>query len=182
VLWGLAGLVGLVAVPWVVGSFLPEAHTVSVSSDVHGSRAEVWSVLAEPAAYPAWRHDVDRVDVLAVEEDGAVRWRETGGRKAVTYRRLSSQPPRRLVVEIADEDLPYGGRWTYVLEPVGEATRVTITEDGVVHNPLFRFVSRFVIGHDATARSFLESLRARMESPPPHVAAPRPRTQIPGRR
>jgi uncharacterized protein YndB with AHSA1/START domain len=166
VLWGLAGLGGLVAVTWIVGSFLPEAHTVSVSSEVPASAADVWSVLADPAAYPAWRHGVEKVDVLTDAAEAPLLWRETAGRDAVTYRRLSSEPPRRLVVEIADEDLPYGGRWTYVLEPVGEGTRVTITEDGVVHNPLFRFVSRFVIGHDATARSFLESLRARMEALP----------------
>lgn len=34
---------------------------------------------------------------------------------------------------------------------------------GIVHSPLFRFFSRFVFGQDAAARSFLTSLRGRME-------------------
>ena len=72
------------------------------------------------------------------------------------------EPPRRLVTRIADEDLPFGGTWTYRLEPDGGGTRVTITEDGEVYNPVFRFVSRFVMGHDATLRTYLDDLEAHM--------------------
>lgn len=162
VLYGVAGLVALFAVVWSTGYFLPAEHSVSVSREVAGTPQEVWGVLTRPDAYPDWRSEVRAVEGLSNEGD-AVRWRETTGQGAVTYRRVSAQPPRRLVVEIADQDLPYGGQWTYELEPVAAGTRVTITEDGVVHSPLFRFFSRFVFGHDATARSFLESLDARMQ-------------------
>ena len=36
-----------------------------------------------------------------------------------------------------------------------------ITEQGEVYNPVFRFVSRFIMGHTATASAFLTSLGAR---------------------
>lgn len=162
VLYGVAGLVALFGVVWAIGYFLPAEHSVSVSREVAGTPREVWSVLTVPHEYPDWRPEVGEVEVLSDEGD-AVHWRETTDRGAVNYRRVAAEAPQRLVNEIADQDLPYGGRWTYELESVPAGTRVTITEDGVVHSPLFRFFSRFVFGHDASARSFLESLHARME-------------------
>jgi hypothetical protein len=38
---------------------------------------------------------------------------------------------------------------------------VTITERGLVGNPIFRFVSRFVIGQTATMDSYLRALGKR---------------------
>ena len=35
---------------------------------------------------------------------------------------------------------------------------VTITERGSVYNPVFRFVSRFILGHTATMETYLRSL------------------------
>jgi hypothetical protein len=39
-----------------------------------------------------------------------------------------------------------------------EETRVRITEDGEVYNPIFRFVSRVVMGHTAMLDSYLRAL------------------------
>ena len=36
-----------------------------------------------------------------------------------------------------------------------------ITEDGQVHNPIFRFMSRFVFGYTATIDGFLKDLHAK---------------------
>jgi hypothetical protein len=38
---------------------------------------------------------------------------------------------------------------------------VQITERGEVYNPVFRFVSRFIMGHSATASAFLKALGAK---------------------
>jgi hypothetical protein len=35
---------------------------------------------------------------------------------------------------------------------------VTITEDGQIYNPVFRFVSRFVLGYESTMRGVLRDL------------------------
>ena len=63
-----------------------------------------------------------------------------------------------LVTRIADRSLPFGGTWTYVLAPDGNGTRLTITEHGEVYNPIFRFVSRFIIGHTGTMEGVLRAL------------------------
>jgi hypothetical protein len=73
-----------------------------------------------------------------------------------------SEPPHRLVTRIADETLPFGGSWEFLIEPDGaNASRVTITEHGSVYNPVFRFVSRFIMGHTATLDGFLKTLAKR---------------------
>lgn len=37
---------------------------------------------------------------------------------------------------------------------------VTIVEEGEIYSPVFRFVGRYVIGHDATLQAALAELRA----------------------
>jgi len=63
---------------------------------------------------------------------------------------------------IAERNLPYSGTWTFELQPAAQGTELNITEDGEVSNPLFRFVSRFIMGHTATIDAYLRALTARL--------------------
>ena len=49
---------------------------------------------------------------------------------------------------------------------------MTITERGVVYNPIFRFVSRFLMGYTATMKTYLNALARRFggETTPTEVA------------
>jgi hypothetical protein len=58
--------------------------------------------------------------------------------------------------------LPFGGWWEYVIAPAGSGSRVTITEHGEVYNPIFRFVSRYVMGQTKTLDSYLTALAAKL--------------------
>lgn len=69
--------------------------------------------------------------------------------------------PSLLVGRIASTDVPFGGTWTFQVAPDGSGARVTITERGWVSNPIFRFVSRFVIGETATMDTYLRALGKR---------------------
>jgi hypothetical protein len=62
------------------------------------------------------------------------------------------------VWRIADPDQPFGGTWAFELASEGAGTRVTITENGEVYNPIFRFMSRFVFSETSTLESCLGSL------------------------
>jgi hypothetical protein len=75
---------------------------------------------------------------------------------------VEQAPPRRLVTRVADPELPYGGTWTFELEPEESGTRLTITERGQIHNPIFRVIARFVFGYAATMESYLDELEARL--------------------
>jgi hypothetical protein len=77
-----------------------------------------------------------------------------------------SQPPAKLVVRIADPKLPFGGTWTYEITPIAAGSSLRIREDGEVYNPIFRFVSRFVLGQSATIDAYLKSLAKKFGEPP----------------
>ena len=154
---GVVGLLVLVVVVVVaVGYTLPQSHVASSSARYRASPEAVWASLTDVAAYPTWRTGVTRVELLP-GENGQTEWREYGS-ETITFRIVEKDPPRRLVTRIADEGLPFGGRWIYELAPLDSGTRLTITEQGEIYNPVFRFVSRFVLGYTSTMDDVLRAL------------------------
>ena len=155
---GIAGLlVVAVLIVCAVGYMLPKSHVASVSARYAAPPDSIWTSLTDVAAFPRWRPGLSRVELLP-DENGQRGWRELDAHDAVTYRVVESVPPRRLVARIADQNLPYGGSWTYELTPDGSGTRLTITENGEVYNPIFRFVSRFIMGYTSTMEGVLRAL------------------------
>jgi hypothetical protein len=69
--------------------------------------------------------------------------------------------PSLLVARIADPSLPFGGTWTYRISPAAGGSELSITEDGEVYNPIFRFMARFVFGYTATMDAFIKHVQAR---------------------
>jgi len=166
-------LVAIVLVVAIVGAALPRDHTAAMSARIPATPESVWAALTTPADFPRWRSDVKRVELLPAAPSGP-SWREHGGNGAITYVVEAWEPPHRLVGRIADQGLPFGGSWEYRIEPDGTAaSQVTIIERGVVYNPIFRFVSRFVMGHTKTIDTYLRALARRFggEAAPTVVAA-----------
>jgi hypothetical protein len=82
------------------------------------------------------------------------------------------------VTRIADERLPFGGTWTWELEPNDGGTRLSITADGFVRPALFRVMARFVFGYHATMNAYLEpcaASSARRSSPSTRPPERKPR-------
>jgi len=156
----LAVVVGLGLVVVIIGYLLPVRHEATVSATIPAAPDVVWGVLTDPASYPKWRGDVTSVEVLPTDA-GHVAWREQGKNGAITFVVEQAEPPSRLVTRITDKSLPFGGSWEYLLTADGAGSRVQITEHGEVYNPVFRFVSRFIMGHTATASAYLKALGAR---------------------
>jgi uncharacterized protein YndB with AHSA1/START domain len=152
----LAVLVVLILVVVAIGYALPVGHQASTQAVLSQPPERVFAVLTDVEAFPKWRGDLKRVEVL--DAGPRKRWRESGSNGDITFEVAESNPPSRLVSRIADTNLAFGGTWTYELAPEGSGTRLTITERGEVYNPLFRFMSRFVFGHTATMEQFLAAL------------------------
>ena len=150
-------VVALIAIVIIVGAMLPRDHVAAMTARVAAKPDAVWAAITEPAMFPSWRKDVRTVDMLAPTASGP-SWRENSSQGAITFVVDATEPPRRLVTRIADEKLPFGGTWEYVVEPDGPSSRVTIVERGSVYNPVFRFVSRFIMGHTATINTYLRAL------------------------
>lgn len=146
-------LLGLVMLVWLIGAALPVQHVARASATFRCSVDEVWRQLTAYADYPRWRRGLREL-----QQTGATTWKEIDSEgEAVSYEIVEVVPLRRLVRRIAEKNLPYGGSWTIELERVGaEQVAITITENGEVYNPIFRFVSKFVLGHHSTMAAFLE--------------------------
>jgi uncharacterized protein YndB with AHSA1/START domain len=159
----LGGIGALGAALTAFGYMLPVAHTATRSATFPAPPARVFAILEDVERYPSWRRHLTKAEI--VQRAPALRWREQGRDDEILFEMEERHPPQRLVTRIADRSLPYGGSWTFVLEPSGDGTSLTITENGEVYNPVFRLMSRFVFGHAATIDRFLEDLRGRLSAP-----------------
>lgn len=154
-------LAAIVAIVVIVGALLPRDHVAAMSARIPAAPESVWAALTTPAEFPAWRRDVRRVELLPATATGP-SWREHGSNGAITFAIEAADPPRRLVGRIADQNLPFGASWEYQIEPDGaNASRVTVVERGSVYNPIFRFVSRFIMGQTRTIDAYLRALAKR---------------------
>jgi hypothetical protein len=159
----LGALVVLIAVVLGVGWSLPVKHIASRQQKLKASAAKVWQAISDYKASVVWRSHLKAVEQVEISP-GVFGWREfSKGGDAITYSTLEASPEKRLVRKIADEQLPFGGTWTLVMTSDDSGTTLSITEDGEVYNPLFRFMSRFVFGHHATMDRYFADLRKHLE-------------------
>ncbi|MDX1576962.1 MAG: SRPBCC family protein [Gemmatimonadota bacterium] len=149
--------VGLFALVYLIGLLLPESHVASVRTVYEASPARVFETISDIEGQPEWRPSVERIEALPPRE-GKPAWREIGSTGPLPMELTESEPPRRMVTTILSDGLPFGGRWIYEVEPTPAGAALTITEEGEVYNPIFRFVSRFIMGHRGTATTYLRDL------------------------
>lgn len=149
----------------LVGAMLPRAHVVSRSASFHQPPEQVWAVVTGP---PDWRPDISKFEQLR-GDNSLRRWRETDKRgQTITYEGSEQSivqnqvTVKRFTSRITDKNLPFGGTWTIDVAPQGAGTLVTVTENGEVFNPVFRFVSRFIMGHSATIDAYLKALKTKL--------------------
>jgi hypothetical protein len=159
-------LLGLLVVPIVVvlitGMLLPKEHVASRSLQLHQTAATVYALIAGP---PMWRSSIRSYEPVGKIE-GKTHWREVDQQNhAITYEEDEAMPPTRRVVRIADKNLPFGGTWTYEIQAAGSGSVLRITENGEVYNSLFRFVSRYIMGHTATIDQYLKDVAAHFNEP-----------------
>lgn len=145
----------------LTGWMLPVSHRATRQATYRASPADVFKLITSVEAFPDWRPSVKKVEMLPVA-NGHSQFREIGGHGAILYEIDTVLPNQRLVTRIADRSLPFGGKWTYDLLPAGNSTTLRITEDGEVYNPIYRFASRFIIGHTATMDQYLSDLGKRI--------------------
>ncbi len=142
-----------------MGSRVPVAHTVSVTDVVPASQEKVWGLMTDTASQPSWRTGLKAVSPLP-SENGATCWTEVTSGMTMPLCADVRVAPVRQVVRIADPKLPFGGTWTYVLEPAGEnATKVTITENGTTGPAMWRFVDHYILHEDGEIKTYLGDLK-----------------------
>jgi len=137
VLIAIGGLAVIVALVAIVGARLPRNHAASRSLALRRSPEEIWPIIMQATAGSGVPVDV-----------------------------IESDPPRRQVTRVKDTEKMFGGTWTIAITPTPSGSTVKITEDGWVANPVFRFVSRYVVGHHATMDGMLKDVAKKLGEQP----------------
>ena len=159
ILIAVSVVAGLIVVVLAIGAMLPKAHVVSRSSKFNQPPQAVWDIITGP---PNWRPDIQSFEQLP-PRDGHRVWKEVDKhRQSIRYESIEESPPSRLVTRIADPTLPFGGTWTHEIQADGAGSRLTITENGEIYNPIFRFMARYVIGYHGTLEAYLKALHDKL--------------------
>jgi Polyketide cyclase / dehydrase and lipid transport len=157
----LGALVLTVLVVIGIGYRLPVKHSATVSARFRTSADSLFATITNLEGRASWRTGLTSVQSVP-STDGRSRFQEVSSDGTITYLVEASQVPHRYVTRIDDRSLPFGGTWTYDIAPSTDgATVLTIREDGEVYSPLFRFVSRYVFGHERTMQRYMSDLGRR---------------------
>lgn len=170
----VGSLVALLLVMTLVGLALPRDHLAARRVTLDKPPAVVWHALSDLDAQPTWRRGLKRLERL----DGG-RFREHTSQGTITYEVVEDRPPELRITRIADDTLPFGGRWIYELAADNGRTRLTITEDGFIKNPIFRVLAKTVFSTTATIEKLMTDLGAHLETPTVIEAAePYPKARL----
>ncbi len=151
----IGGILVLVLAVVVIGALLPKRHVVSRAASFRATPEQLFALIAGPQN---WRPDVVRFESVPDAGGRELVRESTRSGETITYEILNRKPPESIERRIATENLPYSGVWFFLLRPEDGGTTVRITEEGEVYNPVFRFVSRFVLGHTRTIDTYLRAL------------------------
>ncbi|HEU0029835.1 MAG TPA: SRPBCC family protein [Kofleriaceae bacterium] len=158
ILYIAGALVGLVVVIALIGLALPRDHVASRTARFERiAIGTVWAALTDLDRQPTWRRGL-----RSIERVGDARFREHTSQGTILFEVTENVAPSLRITRIADDTLPFGGRWIYELAEDRSGTRLTITEDGFVKNPVFRFLSKTVFSQTATIERFLADLAAHL--------------------
>ena len=146
------------AVIALLGSRLPVGHVASRSVVIGAPTDVVFTTITDFNSAPSWRSNLKGVRVTTDSSTGRQRVTEESAMGSMTMEVEQLVPPTRLVMRIVGQELPYGGAWAYALEPQGNSTRVTVSEHGEVYNPVFRFIAKYIMGHNGTLDTYLTDL------------------------
>jgi uncharacterized protein YndB with AHSA1/START domain len=160
-IWAIVGIVfvllGLVGVVILVGLAVPKGHTATSRILVSAPLRAVWDTLVDFEHHATWRPDVKQIEPRA-DVNGRRAWIEHNKFGTLPMFVEVSQPPSRMVTRIIEDGMPFAGSWTYELVDTQGGTEVRITEDGIIYNPIFRFMARFLMGYHATMDGYLKNL------------------------
>lgn len=159
-------LVVLILAVLVAGWMLPEEHRASRMLATRQSPQVIWDTINDHASEPSWRADVANVTALG-DRNGKPVWQENyKDGNQVALMTTEFKPPTRMVRELTDLEGPFSGRWEIDITPTREGSSIRITEIGKVSNPIFRFVSKYVIGHTTFMERYLTGLAGKFGEQP----------------
>jgi uncharacterized protein YndB with AHSA1/START domain len=144
---------------YIAGSRMPREHRSQLTATFAADRPTVWRAITDYDAMPQWWAAVRSVRVERLTDGTVITWNRDAHGNEIPFKTAEMSLQRKLVRVIVPTDQPFGGTWTFELAdaPAG-GTTLTLTEDGWIQPPIFRAVSKWIVGLDSTQRDFIASL------------------------
>ncbi|MGL1921262.1 MAG: SRPBCC family protein [Hyphomicrobiales bacterium] len=162
--YGLGIIAILVGIILVMGAALPVKHVASRDVILNADMARVWELITNYSDMPKWRKELLKVERVTAA-NGTEIWQEFENEsESFDFETVSQIEGIKLVRKIVGDRTDFGGTWTFALETEGAKTKLTITENGEVYNILFRFVSKFIMGHYSSMNKYISQLEAHIET------------------
>lgn len=153
-------VVALFASMLLGGLMLPRRQSTTRTMLVRAQPDAVWSLVADPAGYPAWRDSVSSVDV---EGRAPLRWQEYGDDGSVAFEANVVRAPTLFAVHSLDDDIANRTERIIELTDADGGTSVSYTENVTVNNPVARFMMRYIIKRNGAAERLLTELGAALD-------------------
>lgn len=132
----------LVGSAWVIGYTTPAHHVLTRTITVKQTPENIFSLLADLPNMPSWYRGVKKVEMLPPTDGKETSLQTMDGDMVMTVVTSESSPPNHLVRTIGDNKAPFSGSWIYEITSTPDGTKVSLTEDATVPNPLFRFMMK----------------------------------------
>ena len=140
ILPGVAGAAALgVFVITFWGMYLPESVETSTRVTMPASVNTVWAVMSEPEGRARWWGSVERIEPDGISDPTRLGWTEyyeDGSSR--TFNRTNFFPPRAQTY-VSSRKCGAVDEWTIQVLPGDDGTRVVLTRNRFVSNPVFRF-------------------------------------------
>lgn len=154
----LVPLVLIVAAPFALGALAPASFEIEVSREVDAERDEVFALLANLDEWVLWRRGYQDVEILEPREGEITRYRLTTEHETLTYAIVDFEENRSMTTCIAEEGVAFGGCWRLDFADSEGGTRITLSEKGHIDSLWYRFMARYVIGHDKYLDAFFDDI------------------------
>lgn len=174
VLMGCGGCLGIVVLACVavyfMASSLPREHRASSTIEVAATPEELWPLVADLEGQAEWSEMIHSVDVSETA-DGQKLYTQMTDMGPLPLVVVLSEEPERFKTEIHGTDMGWGGTWDWTIEPTDAGSRMTIVEEGWIENPVFKFLSHYVMEPHEAMDSVLTLIAREVgsDSMPTHV-------------
>jgi hypothetical protein len=157
-LLGVGAVLGVLAMAFVIGLFLPRSHEETGECELPLAPDQTWTRVTEFERYPEWQPWLARVERLDGAGEAGGVWRHTEKKGDHLDLRVETwEPGRLLVLRTADARLAFSGTWTLEIEPHLGGSRLRLTERGDIPNPLMRTLWRLFRPSRSSVRRFLDA-------------------------
>lgn len=156
-------LLSLLAVMALLGTSIPEKHSVSVETQIPAAPSDVWNTLTDKQKAQAINPELQ-----AIKEStdlSECEWLEVyTNQTELCFEFETIQEPYELRKKIVSSEAPFQVQWSYNISEISpNMSLVKVTETGSIANPLIRFLAHNFIGLESFVQSHLDLLKSHFE-------------------